>query len=82
MSAARKDDPDYNQCGFIITGSDASRRVCGLSDPLTENNMECIDNMILVIQPRVSTSLCVKDISEAVLSAPLMVGFMSVVKKA
>lgn len=49
---------------------------------LQKNNMECINNMILVIQLRVSTSFCVKDVSEAMLSAPLMVGFMSVVKKA
>lgn len=47
---------------------------------LQKKNMEGIDNLILVIQLRVSTFLCVKDVSEAMLSAPLMVGFMSVVK--
>lgn len=44
------------------------------------NNME-FDHIILVKQLRVSTSLYVKDISGAKLPAPLMVGFMSVVKK-
>lgn len=48
---------------------------------LPKNNME-FDHIILVAQLRVATSLCVKDISEAMLSAPLTVGFMSVVKKA
>lgn len=34
-SAVWKDDPDYNQCGFIITGSNAECVCGGLSDPLT-----------------------------------------------